>query len=417
MNPFIFILLLIIVYILSDWYAFQGIKTLTREWPSHFARGARWAYWLISIGVIVLLILSFVLGDTPSNKGISTFSQWMINIFITLFVTKLVFILMLFAEDIYRFMATVVKAFKKKDGDTPLMPRRRKFMSQLGLVMAGIPFVSFIYGITKGKYDYQVHRQIIHFDDLPDAFDGFTITQLSDIHSGSFDDAAAVERGISIARKQKSDLFVFTGDLVNNVAGEITPWIPFFNQLKAPFGQFSILGNHDYGEYVEWSSPEAKAADFSALKQQHEQLGYRLLLDEHITIEKDGQKIELLGVENWGAGFIQKGDLDRALRGAEENTFKILLSHDPSHWEEKVKNHPQKIQLTLSGHTHGMQFGIEVPGIQWSPVQYRYPHWAGLKQENGRNLYINRGFGFIGFSGRVGIWPEITVIELRKERA
>lgn len=416
MNAYLIIILLLLIYLLPDWYAYQGVRALTRDWHSRSAaRFIKWSYWLISIGLIVSLILSFLFADRAS-MGVPTFTQWVINSLITLFVTKLAFIIVLFAEDIYRIIATVVNASKSNEKDFP-MPERRKFISQLGLVMAGIPFVSFIYGIAKGKYDYKVHRQVIYFDDLPDAFDGFTITQLSDIHSGSFNDPEAVERGIALAREQKSDLFVFTGDLVNNVAGEIAPWVPYFKQIKAPFGQFSILGNHDYGEYVEWNSPEEKAADFAKLKQQHEQLDYRLLLDERITIEKRGQQIELLGVENWGAGFIQKGDLDKALRGAEEHSFKILLSHDPSHWEEKVKNHPQKIQLTLSGHTHGMQFGIETPTVQWSPVQYRYPHWAGLKKENGRNLYINRGFGFIGFSGRVGIWPEITVIELRKERA
>lgn len=416
MNAYLIIILILLIYLLPDWYAFRGVKILTRDWRSRSAaRALSWSYWLVSIGLIVALLLSFLLADRTS-MGVPAFSQWVINSLITLFVTKLAFVILLFAEDIYRIIVTIFRAFKSK-GDDSSMPERRKFISQLGLVVAGIPFVSFIYGIARGKYDYRVHRQTIYFDDLPDAFDGFTITQLSDIHSGSFDNPDAVQRGIAIAQAQKSDLFVFTGDLVNNIAGEIVPWVPYFKELKAPFGQFSILGNHDYGEYVEWNSPEEKAADFDKLKQQHAALGYRLLMDEHITIEKEGQKIELIGVENWGNGFIQKGDLDKALTGAEDGSFKILLSHDPSHWEEKVRTHPQKIQLTLSGHTHGMQFGIETPTVQWSPVQYRYPHWAGLKKENGRNLYINRGFGFIGFSGRVGIWPEITVIELRKERA
>lgn len=416
MNAYLIIILILLIYLLPDWYAFRGVKTLTKGWRSRSAaRAVSWAYWLISIGLIVALAISFLFAERTA-MGVPAFSQWVINSLITLFVTKLVFVFILFAEDIYRIIVTAFRAFKSKGNDSP-MPERRKFISQLGLVVAGIPFVSFIYGVAKGKYDYKVHRQTIYFDDLPDAFDGFTITQLSDIHSGSFDNPEAVQRGIDIARAQKSDLFVFTGDLVNNIAGEIVPWVPFFKQLQAPFGQFSILGNHDYGEYVDWNSPEEKAADFEKLKQQHTALGYRLLMDEHITIEKEGQKIELLGVENWGNGFIQKGDLDKALSGAEDDSFKILLSHDPSHWEEKVKHHPKKIQLTLSGHTHGMQFGIETPTIQWSPVQFRYPHWAGLKKENGRNIYINRGFGFIGFTGRVGIWPEITVLELRKERA
>ena len=415
----IFLILFLIFSFLLDWYSYQGVKALTgHSGPEGYNTRDRIIhriFWILFSGTTVLLGLSFLLNDAAS-EGIPPFTQWMINIFLTLFVTKLVFCLVLFAEDIFRVFVTAYNAYNKPDSDEGLMPERRKFISQLGLVVASIPFASFVYGIARGKYDYTVHRQTIYFDGLPEAFDGFTITQLSDIHSGSFNDPEAVQKGINLAKAQQSDLFVFTGDLINNIAGEIIPWIPYFNQLKAPFGQFSILGNHDYGEYVEWESPAAKDANIENLKQQHKALDYRLLLDEHVTIEKDGQKIELLGVENWGTGFIQQGDLNKALNGTDPDSFKILLSHDPSHWEEKVKNHPQQVHLTLSGHTHGMQFGIETPTFRWSPVKYRYPHWAGLKTENNRSIYINRGFGFIGFSGRVGIWPEIAVIELRKRR-
>jgi predicted MPP superfamily phosphohydrolase len=412
-----FITILLIISLLLDYYTFQGVKAITGDHQTR-GRGIRnrtihLIYWLIFAGTSVALIISILLPDIASG-GIPSFTQWMINIFITLLVTKLAFALVLLIEDIYRILATAFNAFRRKNKEGPLMPGRRKFISQLGVVIAGIPFLSFIYGIAKGKYDYTVHRHTIYFEDLPKAFDGFTITQLSDIHSGSFDNADAVQKGIDLVKSQQTDLVVFTGDLVNNFAGEITPWISHFNQIKSSFGQFSILGNHDYGEYVDWKNSEEKVANFEKVKQQHKMLDYRLLLNENISIEKEGQKIDLIGVENWGIGFIKRGDLDKALQGTDENSFKILLSHDPSHWEEIVKNHPKKIQLTLSGHTHGMQCGIETPTVKWSPVQLRYPHWAGLKTENNRSLYINRGFGFIGFSGRVGIWPEITVIELRK---
>jgi predicted MPP superfamily phosphohydrolase len=269
----------------------------------------------------------------------------------------------------------------------------------------------------KGKYDYKVHRTTLYFNDLPEAFDGFTITQLSDIHSGSFDNTEAMQRGIDLANAQKSDLFVFTGDLVNNAAWEIEPYIKNFGQLKAPYGQFSILGNHDYGDYIEWASEAEKAANLDKLKQHHKELGYRLLLDENVEIEKNGQKISLIGVQNWGKGFIQIGDLDKALRGVDKEAFKILLSHDPTHWEEKVRYNPTTIHLTLAGHTHGAQFGVEVAGFRWSPVQYRYLDWAGLVNEKNRYLYVNRGFGFLAFSGRLGIWPEITVITLKRGNA
>lgn len=274
--------------------------------------------------------------------------------------------------------------------------------------------IVFIYGMSLGKYAYRVIKHTLTFPDLPAAFDGFTITQISDVHAGSFNNAKAVQKGIDLINAQQSDLFVFTGDLVNNKATEIVPWIPYFSQIKAAFGKFSILGNHDYGDYVKWDTDTNKRANLQDLKNHHGELGFRLLLDEHVILNKDGQSIVLAGVENWGLGFGERGDLQKALRNTDPAAFKILLSHDPTHWESQVKQNPAPIQLTLSGHTHGMQFGIELFGIKWSPVKYRYAHWAGIKEENGRYININRGFGFIGFSGRVGIWPEVTVITLKK---
>jgi predicted MPP superfamily phosphohydrolase len=331
-------------------------------------------------------------------------------------ITKIIFSLVLLIGDLGRLfygLGDNIINYGKR-GDVSFFPARRKFISQVAVVVAAVPFSGFIYGMFKGKYDYKLHRETLYFDDLPDAFDGFTITQISDIHSGSFDNASAVQRGIDLAKAQKSDLFVFTGDLVNNAAWEIEPYIDLFSQLKAPYGQYSILGNHDYGDYIEWKSLEEKAANLERLKVQHARLGYRLLLDENVEIEKNGQKISLIGVQNWGRGFIQIGDLDKALKGVDKDAFKVLLSHDPTHWEEKVRFHPTKIQLTLSGHTHGAQFGVETDNLRWSPVQYRYLDWAGLAEQHGRKLYVNRGFGFLAFSGRVGIWPEVTVITLKK---
>ena len=271
--------------------------------------------------------------------------------------------------------------------------------------------------MVKGKYKYTVHRHTLYFDDLPKEFDGFTITQISDIHAGSFDDSDAVQRGIDLINKQKSDLFVFTGDLVNNEAKEIEPWINHFKQIEAAEGKYSILGNHDYGDYIRWNSIVDKVDNLTQLKAYHNEIGFHLLLDEQVSITRNGKSIKLMGVENWGVGFGKRGNLNKALNGTPIQDFKILLSHDPSHWNAEVKNHDSKIHLTLSGHTHGMQFGIEKFGIKWSPVKYRYAHWAGLLEENSRYLYVNRGFGFLGFSGRVGIWPEITVLELRSKNS
>jgi predicted MPP superfamily phosphohydrolase len=410
-----FFIIIAAVSLLLDWYVLSGLKSFNAGWqPAIWRQVVNWGYLAISIGVTLLFIGG--LGSLSTAKGMTPFHEWVLSIFLTFLVTKIVFVVVLLFGDIGRFFYGIVThLLKPKEKVTvPFFPERRKFIGQLAVLLAAFPFAGFLYAMFKGKYNYKIHRPVIYFDDLPDAFDGFTITQLSDIHSGSFDDTAAMQHGIDLAKAQNSDLFVFTGDLVNNAAWEIEPYISRFGQLKAAYGQFSILGNHDYGDYVQWDSETEKAANLQKLKQHHKELGYRLLLDEHVTIEKDGQKLYLIGVQNWGHGFIQLGNLDKALQGVDKAAFKILLSHDPSHWEEKVKNNPITVHLTLSGHTHGAQFGVELPGLKWSPVQYRYPNWAGLASEKNRYLYINRGFGFLAFSGRLGIWPEITVITLKK---
>jgi predicted MPP superfamily phosphohydrolase len=320
--------------------------------------------------------------------------------------------MVLFAGDVYRLLAGLIKLAQGQQF-TPSI--RNFYWIEFGVGLFIVSVLLFFYGIRKGKYAYRVIKHQLYFEDLPSAFDGFTLTQISDVHAGSFTNAKAVQKGIDLINAQKSDLFVFTGDLVNNKADEIKPWIGHFSQIRAPFGQFSVLGNHDYGDYVPWKNDQAKRENLRQLKGYHAEIGFRLLLDEHVELEKNGQKIILAGIENWGLGFGERGDLQKALQYTQTHDFKILLSHDPSHWEAQVKNNPSKIQLTLAGHTHGMQFGIEAFGIKWSPVKWRYKHWAGIKEEFGRVLNVNRGFGFIGFSGRVGIWPEITVIELKKK--
>jgi predicted MPP superfamily phosphohydrolase len=411
-------LIIAAISLLLDWYVFNGLRTITTDWQSARMRIlVNWGYLIISVGVTALLILGF--GSFSTAKGMTPFHEWVLSIFLTFFVTKLVFVLVLFVGDTGRFFYGLADNIIKPKGKAiePFFPARRKFISEIALVIAAKPFAGFFYAMLKGKYDYKVHRTTIYYTDLPDAFDGFTITQLSDIHSGSFDNTEAMQRGIDLAKAQKSDLFVFTGDLVNNAAWEIEPYIKNFGQIKAPYGQFSILGNHDYGDYIQWNSETEKAANLNKLKQHHQELGYRLLLDENVELEKNGQKISLIGVQNWGKGFIQIGDLDKALKGVPADAFKILLSHDPTHWEEKVRYSPANIHLTLAGHTHGAQFGVETANFRWSPVKYRYLDWAGLVNENDRYLYVNRGFGFLAFSGRLGIWPEITVITLKKKIA
>jgi predicted MPP superfamily phosphohydrolase len=415
MNQFGTVIFLAALFLFSsflNWYVFQAVKTLTlgigAERIRHFIH---FGYWILFGGISIWVVITFL--QIFSVGEISSSTQSVLNVFLTVVVTQLVLVVFLFGEDVVRnFQAGIGYALSGAKDFT--FPTRSNWVSVLAIVVAAIPFFSFVYGINFGKHNFKVHKEVIYFEDLPEAFDGFTITQISDIHSGSFKNAVAVQKGIELAKAQNSDLFVFTGDLVNHKADEIEPFLAQFEAIKAPYGQFSILGNHDYGDYVSWPSKEAKQDNFRKLKEQHAKLGYRLLLDENVIIQKGGQKISLLGVENWGIGFKSKGDLEKALEGTNEDDFKILLSHDPSHWDAEVKKHQNKIHLTLSGHTHGMQFGIETPILKWSPVQYRYPNWAGLAKESGRYLYVNRGFGFHAFSGRVGIWPEITVIELRK---
>lgn len=386
-----FILLLLVV---ADIYFFQAVKTLT---DNSFIQ---WAYWLFDAAVILGFSTLFI-NRKPNQSAPRLVSVLMALLLLSL-VPKLLAMPVLLIEDITR----IFRGF----------PARLPWVSELAMIVAAIPFLGLLYGLTRGRHYYKVRKETLYFDDLPPAFDGFTITQLSDIHSGSFTNEKGVRKGIEIVNEQKSDVILFTGDLVNNQASEMDPWIPLFSQLKAAYGKFSVLGNHDYGDYMRWESKEDKRANLVRLKKVHSEIGFRLLLDEAIKIEKNNENIVLIGVENWGkGGFHKYGDLKKATVKVPDESFKILMSHDPSHWEAVTLDHHQHVHLTLSGHTHGAQFGIELFGWKWSPIKYIYKQWAGLYEEDGKYLYVNRGFGFLGLKGRVGMWPEITVITLKKK--
>jgi predicted MPP superfamily phosphohydrolase len=389
-------------FFLMNWYILSGLQVVA---PQNYVPTIFW----FANAICAFAVLYALQGI--QSRGMGRFFKISTHAFLTLFVSELIFAINLLISDFFRLIAGVFHLFSE---GSFVISNRSPYLVALGIGLFILSVLLFIYGILKGKYAYRVIKHTLIFKDLPQAFDGFTITQISDVHAGSFTNPKAVQKGIDLINKQQSDLFVFTGDLVNNKAEEIKPYIGHFSQIKAKYGQFSILGNHDYGDYVKWENDLVKRGNLQQLKKYHADLGFRLLLDEHVEINKEGQKIILAGVENWGVGFGERGDLQKALQGTKIDEFKILLSHDPSHWEAQVKNNPSKIHLSLAGHTHGMQFGIEAFGIKWSPVKLRYKHWAGIKEENGRTLNVNRGFGFIGFSGRVGIWPEITVIELKK---
>ncbi len=405
-------IIFVTIYLLIDFYAFQAFKTLSKNKWIHLA------YWVISLLVLGYFIYQLAIG-LDKRVGLTLSTNQAIGVFLIVFVPKIIVLFFMFGEDIIRTPQALYRLLTQgQSAGIDYFPSRRKFVSQLALGIATLPFGALLYGIFKGKYNYKVLKYTLEFDDLPDAFDGYQITQISDIHSGSFDRKDKIEYGIDLINKQESDLILFTGDLVNNRADEMLPWIETFKQLKAKDGKYSVLGNHDYGDYIEWESEDAKANNMKDLEKVHQELGFDLLLNENRTLEKDDDKITLIGVENWGAGGFKKaGDLDKATDGVKSDTFKILMSHDPSHWEQKVKHSDIHYHLTLSGHTHGMQFGIEIPGwIKWSPVKWRYTYWAGIYEEAGRFLNVNRGFGFLAYPGRVGIWPEITVITLKTKK-
>jgi len=400
---------------LIDWYSYQAFRT---GFPSQ--TWIKFVFWAFSILVYISVGYVFL----TFERGVINLSFGrMVSILVLSLIPKLIILVLLFGEDIIRFFtATFQSLAGGREGD--FLPDRRKFVSQTALVLSAIPFLGILHGVLIGKYRYRVINHTLEFEDLPEEFDGFTITHISDIHSGSFDNKKKLEYGVDLINQQKSDVILFTGDLVNNQANEMEPWIETFKKLKAPMGKYSILGNHDYGDYVTWPSKEAKEANMKRLYEIQEELGFRLLRNENVQLQKlalsgvegAGASIDLIGVENWGKGFGEYGDLPKAAANLSDKSFKILMSHDPSHFDEKVKNFSQLIHLTLSGHTHGMQFGIEIPGfIKWSPASLRYPKWAGIYEELGRYLHVNRGFGFLAFPGRVGIWPEITVIKLKKK--
>lgn len=399
------LLIVSLIFFLVELYAYQAFKTITKN------KGYRWLWIIINTLVYVQLLVMFL--SSSRAEGQTRLSQVSLGIMLLFLLPKAIIILTMFGEDIYRWIVKAIKLFSNAEDKS--LPGRRKFISQIALGIAAIPFASFIYGMIQGKYNYKVIKYELAFDDLPDAFDDFTITQVSDIHSGSFTDSEKVQYAVNLIKEQQSDLLLFTGDIVNNMANEMDDFIEMFSELKAPYGKFSILGNHDYGDYVQWDSKEKEEANFKAIKDIHPKIGFDLLLNESRYIEKDGEKIALVGVENWGKGWKQAGDLKKASQNINKEDFKVLMSHDPSHWEYQVKQDDFNYQLTLSGHTHGLQMGIEIPGvIKLSPSRFFYKQWAGLYKEYGRYINVNRGFGYHGYSGRVGIWPEITVIKLKK---
>ena len=400
--------ILFIIIAIIEIYSFQAIKTVTKiKW-------IQISYLLLSISAVVFIFYEFTNFDR--KVGQTSMTMVTLGLLLLVLIPKVLITFFMALEDVIRLLIGTKNYFANYDKEASFLPERRRFVSQVALGVAAVPFLSLIYGMTIGKYNFKVIKQTLFFPDLPDAFDGFKITQISDVHSGSFDNPEKIQYAIDLVNEQDSDMILFTGDIVNTHAKEMHPWIDTFNKIKKhEFGKYSVLGNHDYGEYVDWPSKEAKEQNFVAIKNLYGQIGFNLLLNQNVKIKKGSDEIAIVGVENWGKHFGERGDVNIAAADLKKEDFKILMSHDPSHWEYVVKNHEKHFQLTLAGHTHGFQFGIEIPGFfKWSPVEYVYKQWAGLYENVGRYIYVNRGLGFHAYPGRVGIMPEITVIELKK---
>lgn len=417
-NPVLAFTLFSVLLLIIDGYSFWGIRKIIHDYSLRLKRIITILFWIVPPFLLFGIIFLTVMRESIPASQTMPYFHFFSGTFILFYVPKLIFILFNIVDDIIFPLRKIITGVRHhvapKNEERPTITRR-KFLNQVGIIFAGIPFLSLIYGIALGRFNFTVRNLSLKFDNLPDKFDGLKIVQISDFHLGSFiNNEDEVRHAIDLVNAQEPDIILFTGDLVNNVAEEIDGFFDILKSLKAKKGKYSILGNHDYGEYVRWSSDEKKKMNLQRVIEKQKEMDFDLLLNESRSIAIDEQKIDLIGVENWGLPpFPQYGDLKKSMQNTDKDTFKILLSHDPTHWDAQVLNKTD-IDLTLSGHTHGAQFGIEIPGWRWSPVSLRYKRWGGLYEEAKQKLYVNTGIGFIGFPGRVGMPPEITVFELRR---
>ncbi|UOR04103.1 metallophosphoesterase [Hymenobacter aerilatus] len=407
MSRFISLPFLLFLLIL-EWYGLQAVRTALQ--PS--TPGGRRLIMAIYTVVTILVWGLAIWAISTRRVAHPHYKVYFIGLLLGLIAAKLLITLPLLLEDITRIGRIVARQLSSSPvAGQPIS--RSAFLSRLALVVGAIPLVALIWGVVRGGTDYQVKRRVLRFPNLPASFDGFKILQISDLHTGSFTSKEPLQRAVKLINAQQADLIFMTGDLVNNVATEVEEHIETLAGIRSERPIYSILGNHDYGDYVQWESLEAKRANLERLMQNHAKIGWELLMDESRTVERNGEQIAILGVQNWGTKFVQHGNLAKAHAGSGNAPFKILLTHDPTHWDAQVHNYPD-IDLTLSGHTHGAQFGVNLPHMRWSPVQYVYKQWAGLYQRGKQHLYVNVGLGFLGYPGRVGFLPEITVLELRR---
>jgi predicted MPP superfamily phosphohydrolase len=408
------LLIVVTLFLLVDVYVFQAVLNVSKNWPSPWKTLIRYGFWVPTILCIGALTWWMLADPYKVSTGLR---NWLITGLFATYFSKLFGVVFLLIDDAQRLVRWVAKFFTKDPAQS--LPgeviTRSQFLSQAAMVATAIPFGAMAYGIISGAHDYRIKRTTLKLPNLPKEFDGLRFAQVSDIHSGSFFNKTAVQGGVEMVMKEKPDLIFFTGDLVNNETSEVKEYIDVFNKLRAPLGVYSVTGNHDYGDYKNWKTKEEKEKNFKDLIEAHRILGFDLLMNENRFIEQGGEKLAIIGIENWGAGrFTKYGKMDVAYKGTEEASTRILLSHDPSHWDEQVRPNYKDVDLMLSGHTHGFQFGVEFGDFKWSPSQYAYKQWAGLYTEGNQHLYVNRGFGYLGYPGRVGMPPEITIIELKR---
>ena len=415
-----FAIILFVFIVFVDFYSFKGIRLLLRDTSSDIILyGTYTLFWLVTAFSVGLII--YILRLQSIERTAEVYSRIFLlgGIFMLFYIPKVFFIVFHFSEDIiYGFHWIINKLIYRPKPDAlsdgPAISRY-KFLTQIGLIIAAIPFVSILYGMTKGRFNFRVIRHNLSFTDLPSGLSGLKIIQISDIHLGSlYGHQEKIKAAVELINKEEADILVFTGDMVNNFAEELDGWMPLLKGMQAKKGKYAILGNHDYGDYFDWKNKEEKQANLDKLVALEKEAGFDVLLNESREIKHKDSQFELLGIENWGLPpFPQYGNLEKTMKDTSSSSFKILMSHDPSHWDAEVL-HKTPIQLTLSGHTHGMQFGIEAGPVKWSPAKYKYPRWAGLYEEGKQKLYVNRGLGYIGFPGRVGMPPEITILTLEK---
>lgn len=407
------VIILLILFGVIDYYLFQAVLAVSKNWSPTWKSIIRYGFWIPTV-ISVVGILWYNLGD-PYKINRDAW-LWLRTFMVGIYLSKVFGLVFVLLDDIQRGFRWVVSLFYK--GTSESLPgeaiTRSDFLTKAALVATAVPFGAMTYGIISGAHDYRVRRVTVNLPNLPKSFDGMRIGQVSDIHSGSFWNKTAVKGGVEMMQAEKPDIIFFTGDLVNDHAEEVKDYVPIFDKFKAPLGVYSITGNHDYGDYAGLKG-QAWRDNLENIKKAHKEMGFDILMNQNRIIEQGGEKIAIIGIENWGkGGFSKYGKIDEAHKGTDEAAVKLLLSHDPSHWDAQVRPNFQDIDIMFSGHTHGFQFGVEIGGFKWSPSQYVYKQWAGLYNEGKQYLYVNRGFGYLGYPGRIGMPPELTIIELKR---